>query len=162
MHQYSKEFWDLCRTIPNPESTLSQDVDSRLKAHAIVIRAFCDGKAIEYYSDEVQRFVPLPSLTCGFHPTVQFRVALPPYTERDVVVFYRDAYKSGPYERRAGIDVRLLGPEGISDKANTLADLEKEVVGFKLLSITRVVIDHTNHNLLEHTTKLNNLAYLSS
>lgn len=157
MELYSKEFWGLCLTTPSPEYTLSQDVDSRLQAHATVIRAFCDGQDVEYYSERVQGFVPLPSHICGFHPDVKFRVAPPPNIERDVVVFYRDACKSGGYEMRAGIDVRVLWPEGTNAQAMTVADLEFKIAGFKLLSITRVVIDPTNHNLLEYSTKLDNL-----
>lgn len=164
MEQYSKEFWASCLRTPNPSYTLSQDVNYRLEAHGAVIRAFCDGLAIEYCSEAAQGFAPLPFPTCGFHPSVQFRVAPPKLKQCDVVVYYRDKLERGWCGHRkqarftvpAGIDVARLYVEPTSEHALTLASLQAKTPGFKLLSITRVAVDD-NNNLTEYSTKLDNL-----
>lgn len=157
MEQYSKEFWLQCMAIHNPTATLSQDINGRLEAHCTVIKAWCDGVNIESCVCPKQGFVPLDYKICTFHPNMQFRIAPPKPIERDVVVYWRGALRNQPFHMSARIDVRLLCPPGTNEKAKTLAQLEEETPGFKLLSITRVVVDPTNHNLLEYTTKLDNL-----
>lgn len=157
MEQYSKEFWQTCLTLPT--GALSNTVAQAIFDQSEFIRKWLGGESLEW-SKQSNVWEPVPKEHHRFMHHYKYRVALPKPTERDVVVFYRDSYKVGTIVAPAGIDVAVLAtPEqaSVSKYARTIPMLAEKYSGFKLLSITRVVIDPTNHNLLEYTTKLDNL-----
>lgn len=155
MEQYSKEFWGTCRKMG--AMYFSPDIAKALVYNSDLIGEWVNGVALEYYAND--QWFPVPKEHHRF-TSRQYRKAPPKPEQCDVVVYYRDTVKFGGnyvgFTRPAGIAVARLAVEPTHPNATTLASLQAETPGFKLLSITRVVIDD-NHNLMEHSTKLDNL-----
>lgn len=162
IEQYSKEFW---RVVGGMHPMfLSGEINRAFDAHRTRIRAWAEGTAnfeqlvgVDYTPGGKEMWIEVPVNHHRWHAGNTYREAQPKPIERDVVVYWRDALTHTQFRQPAGIDVRLLWPEGTHEKAKTLAQLEADIPGFKLLSITRVVVDPTNHNLMDYTTKLENL-----
>lgn len=156
MEQYSKEFWDTCRKMNSMH--LSVDIARALYYNLDEIAGWVNGVALEYFDDG--KWVPVPKEHHRF-TSKQYRKAPPKLKQCDVVVFYRDAMSIGDrvgvaFTMPAGIDVARLPVEPTHPKQATLASLQAKTPGFKLLSITRVAVDD-NNNLMEYSTKLDNL-----
>lgn len=158
MEQYSKEFWQQCINIGTMH--LSPAIAGALNYSRVEITAWINGVALEYFDDG--KWIPVPKEHHRFALKVYRKV--PPKPEQcDVVVFYRDKVEMGRGGRPgtrftlpAGIGVTRLPVEPTSEHAPTLSSLQAKTPGFKLLSITRVVIDD-NHDLIEHSSKLANI-----
>ena len=157
MEQYSKEFWQQCLKMHTTH--LSPAIAGALTFNRDEIADWVNGVAVEYLDEG--KWVPVPKEHHRFTATPSYRKALPKLKQCDVVVFYRDAIAVGgrvgrAFTMPAGIDVARLPVEPTSEHAPTLASLQAKTPGFKLLSITRVVVDD-NNNLTEYSTKLDNL-----
>lgn len=156
VEQYSKEFWQRCLNM-HPMH-LSNAIAGAINEHKDHIEAWVGGVRPEVYGDS--GWVLVPKDHHRFTQNGKYRAAPPKPKQCDVVVFYRDAIQCGTrYEgfiAPAGIDVKKLPVEPTSKHVPTLDKLKANTPGFKLLSITRVVVDE-NHNLLEYSTKLDNL-----
>lgn len=155
MEQYSKEFWKTCLQI-HPMH-LSSAIGAAISCHEELIKGWVDGGTPEVYGDS--GWVTVPKDHHRFTAGNRYREATPKRYERDVVVYWRDAIEHPRFPQTAGIDVRTLRPEGTDPRALTLEKLAAKTPGFRLLSITRVVVDD-NQNLTECTAKLDNLDHV--
>lgn len=157
MEQYSKEFWGTCLKMGNLH--LSPAIALAVSYNRDEITDWVNGVAVEYFDEG--KWVPVPKEHHRFTATPSYRKAPPKLKQCDVVVFYRDTMAVGgrvgrAFTMPAGIDVARLPVEPASEHAPTLASLQAKTPGFKLLAITRVMVDD-NHNLTEYSTKLDNL-----
>ncbi|UOW66299.1 hypothetical protein vBAspALolek_17 [Aeromonas phage vB_AspA_Lolek] len=157
MEQYSKEFWDTCLKMGNMH--LSPAIAQALSYNRDEIADWINGVALEYYDND--QWVAVPKEHHRF-TSEQYRKAPPKLKQCDVVVYWRwptpttmASWRAGD-TIPAGIDVARLAVEPTNPGAATLASLQAKIPGFKLLSITRVVVDD-NNNLTEYSTKLDNL-----
>lgn len=159
MEQYSKEFWGTCLKMHTMH--LSRDITVALNYNRDLITEWVNGVALEYVDENT--WVPVPKEHYRFTARL-CRKAPPKLKQCDVVVYYRDKLELGRgghltqsrFTMPAGIDVARLPVEPTSEHATTLTSLQAKTPGFKLLSITRVVVDDDN-NLTEYSTKLDNL-----
>lgn len=153
MEQYSKEFWQQCPKMGN--MCLSDAIAQALSYNRDEIADWVNGESVEYFDEGV--WIPVPKEHHRFS-SKQCRRAPPKPKQCDVVVYWRDELVIGPrhYVSPPGIDVARLAVEPTHPGAATLASLQAKTPGFKLLSITRVVVDD-NNNLTEYSTKLDNL-----
>lgn len=153
MEQYSKEFWGTCLNM-HP-AHLSRTITAVLSSNRDLITEWVNGVALEYCDND--QWVPVPKEHHRF-TSKQYRKAPFKRKQCDVVVYWRDELVVGArqYVSPAGIDVARLAVEPTSEHAPTLASLQAKTPGFKLLAITRVAVDD-NNNLLEYSTKLDNL-----
>ncbi|UOW66244.1 hypothetical protein vBAspABolek_19 [Aeromonas phage vB_AspA_Bolek] len=153
MEQYSKEFWGTCLKMHSMD--LSTGIAKILAYNSDLIGEWVNGIALEYYDND--QWVPVPK---GHHRFTlkQYRKAPPKLKQCDVVVYWRDELMIGArrYVSPPSFGVALLPVQPTSEHAPTLASLQAKTPGFKLLSITRVVVDD-NNNLTEYSTKLDNL-----
>ena len=154
MEQYSKEFWQQCLKMGTMH--LSTAIAMALTYNRDEISEWVNGVAVEYFDDG--KWVPVPKEHHRF-TSKACRKAQPKLKQCDVVVYWRDVLEVGgrvAFTMPAGIDVDRLAVEPTHPKQATLASLQAKTPGFKLLSITRVAVDD-NNNLMEYSTKLDNL-----
>lgn len=156
MEQYSKAFWGAVLEIPSMH--LSDRVSWAINKHGAKIKEWVAGVGqVEVYGDS--GWVPVPESHHLFNHKNKYRIAPNGPVEVDVVVYWRDELVVGDrhYVSPPCIDVARLPVEPTHPAQATLASLQAKTPGFKLLSTTRVVVDATDHNLLEYTTTLDNL-----